>query len=302
MVTKTNRSVNHRQRAADLIALRKFERAAQEARRALQRNPGDAESHRLLAWALWGRRELSRAEFAARAALRKAPNDANMHSTMALILADRRKRQEARDHHERAIALAPTVTAFRTRYARFLLRTERWAAALREANIALKHDPRSVSAFLVRASVLRAQGHLSQAEAAVREALALEPNSSAAHEALGRIHLARDAGDEAFDCFREALRLDPTDETLKRELIRGVEAKLPFIGVLWRYGQASVGQRVLWTALAGFSFTLCCLTGWTNPGIALLFGIFHLFNLILALFYWVVDPAITYAVKRGWIK
>ncbi len=302
MVTRRNDPANHLQRAADLIALRKFERAADEVRRALQQNPADAEAQRLLAWALWGQGELSRAEFAARTALHTAPNNADAHSILALVLADRGKRQEARDHHERAIALAPTVATFHTRYAHFLLRTERWAAALREANAGLKHNPRAADALLVRASVFRAQGHLSLAEAAVREALALEPNSAIAHEALGRIHLARDEGNEAFDCLREALRLDPTDKALKRELISAVEAKLPFIGVMWRYGQASLSHRLFWTAITLFSFIWCCLTGWTNPGLALVFSIFYLFDLIWGFFVWVVDPAITYAVTKGWIK
>jgi hypothetical protein len=46
----------------------------------------------------------------------------------------------------------------------------------------------------------------------------------------------------------------------------------------------------------------CCLTGWTNPGVTLIFGAFYLFDLIWGLFVWVVDPLITYAVRRGWIK
>jgi tetratricopeptide (TPR) repeat protein len=217
-------------------------------------------------------------------------------------LADRGKSQEARDHHERALALAPAVAPFYTRYARFLLSTRRWAAALRLADTALEHDPRSASAFLVRSSALRAQGHLSAAEAAVREALALDPNSAAAHKALGRVHLARDEGDEAFDCFREALRLDPNDPALKRELIRSVEARLPFIGVMWRYGQSSLRHRAFWTAITALSFVWCCLTGWTNPGLALVFAVFYLFDLVWGFFVWVVDPLVTYAVRKGWVK
>ncbi|MBN1659769.1 MAG: tetratricopeptide repeat protein [Anaerolineae bacterium] len=60
--------VNHLQRAADLIALRRYDKAIEEARRALRQDPDAAEAHRLLAWALWAQGELSRAEFAARAA------------------------------------------------------------------------------------------------------------------------------------------------------------------------------------------------------------------------------------------
>lgn len=85
MATDGDRSAIHRQRAANLIALRKFERAAQEARCALQRHPDDAEPCRLLAWALWQQDELSRAESAARSALRLAPNEAEVHSTLALL-------------------------------------------------------------------------------------------------------------------------------------------------------------------------------------------------------------------------
>ena len=126
MATNVDRSAIHRQRAADLIELRKFERAAQEARRALHLHPDDADAYRLLAWALWGQGELSRAESAARSALRLAPDEADVHSTLALILAGRGKRQEAREHHERAITLAPTVAGLHTRYARFLLEEIDW--------------------------------------------------------------------------------------------------------------------------------------------------------------------------------
>lgn len=35
---------------------------------------------------------------------------------------------------------------------------------------------------------------------------------------------------------------------------------------------------------------------------ALLFGVFYLFDLLWGLFVWVVDPAITYAVLKGWIR
>jgi tetratricopeptide (TPR) repeat protein len=295
-------TVDHRQRAADLIALRKFDQAVQAARHALRQHPDDAEAQRFLAWALWGQNELSRAELAARAALRLAPDGPDAHSILALVLASRGKYQEARQHHERAVALAPNVPAFHVRYGALLLNTDRWAAALRQANVALKLDPRDVDALLVRAMALRAQGHLPEAEAAVREALARAPNHALAHHALGLIHLNRDEGDEAFACFREALRLNPNDERLKRQLVRAVEARLPLIGAMWRYGQSSLSRRLLWTAVNLFSFVWCCATAWTNPVLGLIFGVFQIFNLVWGLFVWVVDPAITHAVMKGWIK
>ncbi|MFN2225817.1 MAG: hypothetical protein ACK2UY_05910, partial [Anaerolineae bacterium] len=92
------------------------------------------------------------------------------------------------------------------------------------------------------------------------------------------------------------------DAVLKRELVRAVEARLPFVGVMWRYGQTSLSHRLFWTAITLLSFLTCCLTGWTNPGLALLFGLFYLFDLAWGFFVWVVDPLVTHAVLEGWIK
>ena len=37
-------------------------------------------------------------------------------------------------------------------------------------------------------------------------------------------------------------------------------------------------------------------------GLALLFGLFYLFDLAWGFFVWVVDPLVTHAVLEGWIK
>ena len=50
------------------------------------------------------------------------------------------------------------------------------------------------------------QQRFPQAEAAVRESLALAPDNAIAHEMLGDIHIALKRGADAYASFREALR------------------------------------------------------------------------------------------------
>jgi Flp pilus assembly protein TadD len=153
-------SFHHRQRAATLIDLKKFDEAAREARRALEQNPDSVETHRLLAWALWQQGKLDEAERPARKALGLAPNNAECHSTLALILSHQGRHEEAETHYQKAVALAPRIHVFHCRYAGFCLRTGQWEDALEKADEALRLAPRDVESLTVRADALCRLGRL----------------------------------------------------------------------------------------------------------------------------------------------
>lgn len=70
-------------------------------------------------------------------------------------------------------------------------------------------DSFDVDAWLVRAEIDRKLGRLAEAEAYCRSAIAADPQSTAVHQALGAVLLARKRGDEAIAAFRNAVRLRP---------------------------------------------------------------------------------------------
>ena len=310
-LASTDPATYHIQRTTVLLELHKYEQAAREVRRVLQRAPDRAEAHRLLAVALREQGKLAGARSAAERALQLAPEDADVHSTLALVLQRLGQDDKAQAHHHRAISLAPQVSAFHARFARFLLykcaSSQAWPRMLktaqREIQTALELDPQNAAAHLIYAATLRVQRCFPQAEAAVREALALAPDNASAHEMLGDIHIDLNRGAEAFASFREALRLNPANNAVKRKVSLAMQAKLPVIRWFWRVGQQnSLGHRALWVGFTVMVLFLSCLTGWRVAGLAVAYVTFYTLIVLWGLFLWVVDPVITHGVIRGWIK
>lgn len=305
MVVKITRLRKRYLQIVTLIELRLFDQAIREVQRALQQDPNDAEAHRLLAWALWKQGKLSQARVSARTAVRLAPQSADAFSTLALIVDQLGWHAAAQKHHKQAIVLAPHVAIFHTRYANHFLRTRQWQVALQEADEALRLAPRHAGSLVIRAEALRFLGRLSGAEESARKALAIAPNNPGAHQTLGYIYLKRGQGDEAFSSFREALRLDPTNEDLKWGLIRAMEAKLPLFG--------TIRQRIhviRTTSAANWAIGFCLFYSFfminvlrEHPGIAFIAASIPVILFIgLWIFVRVTDWIVIRAVMKGWIK
>ncbi|MGD8398521.1 MAG: tetratricopeptide repeat protein [Anaerolineae bacterium] len=209
-----------RGRIADLINLKKYEKAIEEARRGIAHEPEDAELHGLLAWALCMHGEVDAAEQPARRALALAPGDADAHSTLGLVLLAMGRPEEARPHHEGAVALRPTSADFHARVAACYLEEGNWEATVEKADDALRFNPRLVQALALKGSALHKLRDLDQAEAVLKEALAIEPRRADLHGRIGHVYMLRGELQEAFHHLRYAVRLDPTDEKHRMNLAR----------------------------------------------------------------------------------
>jgi Flp pilus assembly protein TadD len=294
--------VDHSERAASLIEMAKFGHAAHEAQRALAQHPDDIEAHYLLAFALLGQGKLAAAETEARLAVSLAPGYAPAHSVLAQALDKRNKRREARKHYERALALEPSEPQFLVSYADSLFRAGKVDEALFHVDAALQLAPRDVTAHLLRGSCLMDRDP-ETAEAAFLQALAIDPNDFRAHLLLGEIYLwVHDDGRRAAACFRQALHADPNNEFVKTELIRVWAARLPVLGVFWRFARTRWPHRLSWLVIMTLLLAWCFLSEWAKPEMVLIYGICFALALLWGLFVWLVDPLITRAVLRGWIK
>jgi tetratricopeptide (TPR) repeat protein len=157
----------------------------------MARSPESEWPHRLASIALRRRGDHTEALWHAREAVRLEPDGWRCSVNLVHTLGDRRThRAEARSAAERALELAP-------------------------------HE---VDAHMVVGSVAAAQGRAAEAEAAYRNALALDPQCSAAHNELARLKLRKtgflrpSSLAEAATGFATAVRADPRSSTSRRNL------------------------------------------------------------------------------------
>lgn len=308
-------SVDHLQRADDLIELKKFGLAASEARRALAQNPEDAEAHYLLAWALWKSGKTKNALMSAKKAVHCEPEYANAHSLLARLFDETRKRKKARVHHQKAIQFSPNVSDFYVTYALHLYWDfpvdipfivpytpiwNTWKKAMDLLEKALTLNPRHDGAYRVRAMWLGKIQRFSEAHQDLSMALNIVPNHPRTYEILGDLHSAEIHLSEASSAYREALRLDPDNKQIKTKFIHTVGARIPWIGILLYIsrGKPAGWRGVLVAFLIFIPCTLFFLLEWI---ILSLVYIYSLLALILLLRL-IGDFLVTQAILKGWIK
>ncbi len=297
----------HSERARALIQQRRFDLAEQEARRAIQQDPTWAEAYHLLGIAFWGQGNLTDARAALEEALRLKPDDAYVHSTLATVLTrlgGRHNRRAAKQHFAHSLASKPDEAIFYDRYARF-----HWPgnpkAAKRANEQALRLNPRLVDALLFRAAMLLPKRRYAEAESAIRQALAVEPNDGTAHAMLTDVQLLRYHPNDALASAREALRLDPNNPALRRNLVLALQAKIPLLGRFWAVNTYNPrAARITWLLMALCGVCVCCPTvvKLTTTDSLLTVGCLGSLFLLWGLFLWIIDPLMTYLVLNGKIK
>jgi len=297
-------TLNYSRRIRDLIDLGKFDLALRETQRALQQEPENADYHYLRAWILRKKDRRIEAIPAAQKALHFAPDDAHHHSLLAMLYQEAQvDRPRAEEHHRQALALSPNTAVFHLHYAEFL-RAEGRNEAWTEVSEALECDPRLVWAYLLRARLYLDSRRFTEAESAVQEALAIDPLRPDAHELLGDIEFQQYQSKAAFPHYREALRIQPTNERYKAKVIQTLESDLPVIGKIWNFTymlHRNERNFILYYLLV-FPF-LCCLL---NPELFPLFLLVACLDIMLGILFlilnFMIGPVITKAVLEGRIE
>ncbi len=92
------------------------------------------------------------------------------------------------------------------------------AAAVEHITRGIRLDPAKPPYYNNLGAAYRLLGRFSEAEAALRQALALAPSFANAHSNMGMVLAAQDRADAAILHYREALRLNPQDSETARAL------------------------------------------------------------------------------------
>ncbi|HEX8696437.1 MAG TPA: tetratricopeptide repeat protein [Longimicrobium sp.] len=283
-------------RAQLLLDRRRPREAEAELRRALGERPGDAEGHALLALALQRQERPDEALREARRAVGLDPEWGYPRFVLATLLVERGSARAAEPEAREAVRLAPNDPACWWVLAAALLARDRARDALEAAEHGLEIDPDDRDCLEARARALLALGDHEGAGETVRSALELEPEAAALHSLEGLRLLEEGRAAEAVASFREALRLDASDERARDGLLEALRARNPLYravlrAVLWLIRRGSrvtaavpVAAYVVFLALWMAFYAYPEAAPYLVPAMALLvapFALFHLANVLV---------------------
>lgn len=202
----------HAQLGRMFFTAKRFDRAIDELRRAVRENPCDADSLSMLSLALSYDARARAGRKVALSARRVDPEYAWAHYALATAYLNLGRPDLAEDSCREAVRLAPSNAECHSRLAWTLLKREDYHKAFLCAEGALRLDPQSSEALVVRSEVW---AYLDVPGWGVKElypALQREPDDAYLHAHFGWVLWRYGNRDKAARHFRESLRIDPNHE------------------------------------------------------------------------------------------
>lgn len=301
-------------RASMLLEQRRFSAAQAELRQVLAEYPEHTYAHALLSLALSQdervgdaartpehREQLIDATRHAEQAIASDPNDALGFYALAFSRLQRGDCPAAIEAGQTAIALDPSDADSYAIVAGAQLQSRRYADALETAERGLKVDPEHSSCTNIRSLSLERLGRGGDAIEAAKAQLSRHPDDSTAHAAVAYAHLNRGEYKQAQLAFREALRLDPTDEFARRGMIEAINSSNIFYRTLHRYfvWMGRLDQRVAFALMIGFYLLIRNVGRLAEavPFLAAYTSAIVMAYVIFALTTWIASPLMNTALR-----
>lgn len=212
--------------AEALIALRRFEQAICEIDLGLACNSTDSSLWKVKAWALHQLGRSKESHEAAKNAVNANPR-CGWAWCLVAVTSDRSSRDGAREAaYRKALELEPHNGAIHANWGIYLDESRRREDAESALRKALSLEPTRVSFHLLLArNRSRTSSGIAEAELLCQKALSFEPDNPACHELQGELHERHRRHSQAVLAYKESLRLDPSNLTVRGKLI-ALEAKL----------------------------------------------------------------------------
>ncbi len=166
------------------------------------------------------RRDNDRAIRELNEALKLRPSDATDQYFLGTAYLKKDQLPEAEAAFRRAADLDKRYTGPLLQVGTEYLRRKKYQDAYRVLADVVHRDPRNADAFYQIAFAEQQLDKKEQAEAALKKSIALRPDSSGSHEALGDLYLDTKRTKEAIDEYLAADKLDPDDPDLLHSLAR----------------------------------------------------------------------------------
>jgi tetratricopeptide (TPR) repeat protein len=282
------------QRGLMLYQQGRHEQAEAELRQALTQESQDFYGHALLALCLCEQKKFQPATEEARQAIHLGPDFAFAHYALACVLSERQRPDEALDAINEALRLEPEDADYCALLGRVRLEQRNWRAALEAAERGLQCDAEHVACANLRAIALVKLGRQAEAGATIDAALARNPDNSVTHANRGWACLESRDPAKALEHFREALRLDPTNEWAQAGIVEALKARNVIYGLMLRYflwiSKLSSGAQ--WGLILGGYFLNQMLSGLArgHPDLAPWVLPVRIVYLAFVLLTWTADP------------
>jgi tetratricopeptide (TPR) repeat protein len=211
-----------RQRAARLRTVRagfahhqagRLPRAEALYRKALQKDPDDANALHLLGVVAYQCGEVGTALRLIERALPELPELPDVHLNYGNALRDAGRLAEAMASYRRALALNPDYGMAHNNLAAALNQQEEFAAGLASSERGIALIPEFFGAHVNHADALMGLGRFAEAEGPLRRALDLAPDRAQTHRDLGWVLAKLGRYEDAVACLDQAIALDPEDPT-----------------------------------------------------------------------------------------
>jgi Tfp pilus assembly protein PilF len=237
------------QRARTLLNRRQPEAAEHGLRVALMREPQHTESHAVLAIALSNQAKHAAALTEVKEAIRLAPDWWYPYSVAGHVLYRAHREALAVRSARTALQIDPTVPASWILLARAHLATGEWWLSVQAARQGLTHDPHTSEFVSIMRLALSEIAGAPGAMANAAEAVRLGPKEPLAHFAYGSAALAIGYTRNAVSAFREALRLDPSMDSARAQLVEALKQRnllyRNLFRALKRIGQPHLAGQIL---------------------------------------------------------
>jgi tetratricopeptide (TPR) repeat protein len=272
----------------------RFDLAGREFRRALADDPDDATGHAFLALCLAHGAEKPEALREAGEAVRLDPGEALGHYVRGVVLRDLGQLPDAEGSAREAVRLDPDDPNHFALLSSIALQRRNWSEALAAAEQGLALDPEHGLCTNLRALSLVNLGRRDEAARTLGSALANDPEDPFTHANQGWAYLHRGEHARALEHFREALRLDPTNEWARAGVIEALKARhllyrLMLRFALWMSRQSTTAQ---WGIMLAFIFGRRFLAGLAkqHPGLKPFIEPVLLLTFGFLLLTWVASP------------
>lgn len=268
--------------------------AEAEFRQVLAGEPGNSAAHAFLALCLTERKEYKQATEEAQLAVHHEPDSDFAHSTLARVFYDRDRYDEALRHINEAIRLDSESPEHFALLSAIHLDQSRWQPALDAAERGLQIDPEHVGCNNLRAMALVKLGRRDEAGATIASTLERNPDNAITHANKGWALLHEGKHEKALEHFREALRLDPTNEWARQGIVEALKARNFIYAWMLKYflWMSQLSPQARWGVILGayFGNRILSVVAEKQPGLSPFIWPIKIIYLIFVVLTWAADP------------